>query len=56
MENLWLLAEMRQPGRSNFLKILLNKRNFNMKKRPVTIPILLGALPLLRIRTPEGSV
>ena len=42
-ENLWLLAQMRQPGRSiysdltpstfsNILKILLNKRNFNVKK------------------------
>ena len=44
VENLWLLAQMRQPGRSiysdltpctfsNFLKILWNKRNFNMKKK-----------------------
>ena len=43
MENFWLLAQMRQPGRSiysdltpstfsNFLKTLLNKRNFNFKK------------------------
>ena len=43
MENLWLLAQVRQPGRaiykdltpttfSNFLKVLLNKRNFNFKK------------------------
>ena len=43
MEALWLLAQMRQPGRStysdltpstfsNLLKILLNKRNFNIKK------------------------
>ena len=43
MENLWLLAQMRQPRRSiysdltpstfsDFLKILLNKRNFNFKK------------------------
>ena len=44
MENLWLLRQMRQPGRSinsdltsstfsNFLKIFLNKRNFKLKKR-----------------------
>ena len=41
MENMWLLAQLQQPGRAmyrdltastftNFLKVLLNKRNFSM--------------------------
>ena len=43
LENMWLLGQLRQPGRAmfkdlargtfeSFLKILLNKRNFNYKK------------------------
>ena len=69
MEILWLLGQMRQPGRSiysahaqhllQFPENLLEQEEFQFQERsgrPTTVPAQLGALPLLRIRVAQGSV